>query len=593
MAIALAFVLAGCGGSGGGESSDNNLLDENTTPVAYDQNLTTREDTPVAVVLRASDRDGDPLRYRIVQPPAHGQLTGSAPNLRYLPATDFHGEDRFTFLADDGAHRSAPAQVRITIVPVNDPPIAYDQNLTTRENTPVACTLQGQDPDGDSLRYEVIQPPRHGRLEGEAPRLRYVPETGYSGEDRFRYRVGDGHAASDPATVRIRITHINKAPVTRDDRASTDEDTPVAIDVLANDRDPDGRLDPASLTIVFAPQNGTVEVRNATVRYTPSADFSGTDRFAYTVRDDAGASSAPTPVTITVRPLNDPPVAVEDNATVTEGKALSIPALRNDYDPDDPTQSLKVVAISAPRYGKARIYDNQVVYSAVDVQRSDDELRYTIEDPHGARSEGLIRIRIRPVNTPPTAKSFEVNTTEEKSVAFTLEGDDPDGDTLHYRQLYAEYVPTYGRIEMQGDRVRYVPAKDFSGDDYLVYVAEDAQYTSAPAAVTIHVLPQNDPPVADAGPDQEGIAGDSFVLDGTGSYDPDGNLSAYEWREGDTVLSREVRFEHRFFDAGTHRIVLRVWDEQNASASDEAVITVRPCCTGCVYPDPTATDPFN
>ncbi len=173
MAIALAFVLAGCGGSGGGESSDNNLLDENTTPVAYDQNLTTREDTPVAVVLRASDRDGDPLRYRIVQPPAHGQLTGSAPNLRYLPATDFHGEDRFTFLADDGAHRSAPAQVRITIVPVNDPPIAYDQNLTTRENTPVACTLQGQDPDGDSLRYEVIQPPRHGRLEGEAPRLRY------------------------------------------------------------------------------------------------------------------------------------------------------------------------------------------------------------------------------------------------------------------------------------------------------------------------------------------------------------------------------------------------------------------------------------
>ena len=75
------------------------------------------------IVLTGSDPDGDPITFAIATPPAHGTLSGTAPNVTYTPAADYFGPDSFTFTTNDGATASVPATVSITVTEVNDPPV--------------------------------------------------------------------------------------------------------------------------------------------------------------------------------------------------------------------------------------------------------------------------------------------------------------------------------------------------------------------------------------------------------------------------------------------------------------------------------------
>jgi len=119
---------------------------------------------------------------------------------------------------------------------------------------------------------------------------------------RHRLAVGTNFfiAASDPTvgTELYAVTHA--APVAVADSAASMNDAAVTIDVLANDTDSDGALDPASIVITTSPAHGTATVDAGKVLYTPSSGFAGTDTFAYTVSDNQGIASAPAIVTITV-----------------------------------------------------------------------------------------------------------------------------------------------------------------------------------------------------------------------------------------------------------------------------------------------------
>ena len=75
--------------------------------------------------------EGSRLTYAIVTGPAHGTLTGTAPNLTYTPAANYNGPDSFTFKANDGSADSNVATVSITVTPVNDAPVAFGQTVVT------------------------------------------------------------------------------------------------------------------------------------------------------------------------------------------------------------------------------------------------------------------------------------------------------------------------------------------------------------------------------------------------------------------------------------------------------------------------------
>ena len=101
--------------------------------------------------------------------PAHGTLSGTAPNVTYTPTANYNGADSFTFKANDGLLDSAPATVTITVTAVNDAPVATAQSVTTAEDTAKAITLAAPMWKAARSPTRSSPSPRHGTLSGTAP----------------------------------------------------------------------------------------------------------------------------------------------------------------------------------------------------------------------------------------------------------------------------------------------------------------------------------------------------------------------------------------------------------------------------------------
>jgi VCBS repeat-containing protein len=259
----------------------------NDGPVAEDQSVSTDEDVAVGITLTASDVEGDPLTYSIVVGPSNGALSGTPPNVTYTPDGDYNGSDSFTFQANDGSADSNVATVSITVAAVNDAPVADDQSVSTDEDTAVGITLTASDVEGDPLTYSIVSGPTNGGLSGTPPSVTYTPNADFNGPDSLTFQANDGLADSNVATVSITVNPVNDAPVANDDSATTSVDTPVVVDVLANDTDVDGNLDRTAVTVTTAASNGTTSVDPVTgaITYTPNSSYVGGDSFVYQVCD--------------------------------------------------------------------------------------------------------------------------------------------------------------------------------------------------------------------------------------------------------------------------------------------------------------------
>lgn len=142
-----------------------------------------------------------------------------------------------------------------------------------------------------------------------------------------------GGTITQASAVAVVLNDDNDPPILMDDTVTTDEDTPVDIPVLGNDTD-----DGPGLTVTGAsdPANGAVSVRaGGEIRYTPDADFHGTDSFTYTVRDADGVTATAN-VEVTVDPVDDAPVFTTDAAqSVDENESFVFRLGATDVDDDD------------------------------------------------------------------------------------------------------------------------------------------------------------------------------------------------------------------------------------------------------------------
>ncbi len=178
-------------------------------PVAKSQEVATKEDVPLEIALAGSDADGDELTYMVVSKPNKGKLTGSAPDLTYTPDANVNGKDSFAFKVNDSFADSSPANVDITITPVNDVPVAEPQNVTGKENTEVSVVLKGTDIDDDKLSYLLDSQPRNGQIAGVPPDITYIPNKDFNGEDKFSFIVSDGELNSSVSTVSITVISVD------------------------------------------------------------------------------------------------------------------------------------------------------------------------------------------------------------------------------------------------------------------------------------------------------------------------------------------------------------------------------------------------
>ena len=281
------------------------------------------------------------------------------------------------------------------------------------------------------------------------------------------------------------------APDAVDDAASVAEDSGAnAIAVLANDTDPDA--DTLSVTAVTQGAHGSVAITGGGtgVSYTPASNYFGPDSFTYTVDDGNGGTDTAT-VAVTVTPVEDPPVAVNDVANVSEDSGPNlIGVLANDFDVDG--DALSVSAVTQGANGSVTNNGNSVSYTPAPNYFGPDSFTYTVTDGHGNTADATVEVNVANVNDAPAANSDNYMVAQDTVLgvpaAGVLANDlDLDGDGLT-----AAYVagngPNHGTVTVFPDgSFEYTPDPGFTGLDTFDYVANDGTENSNVATVTIKV----------------------------------------------------------------------------------------------------------
>jgi hypothetical protein len=284
----------------------------NDLPVVSGQSVTTNEDEPVAIILAASDADGNTLTYTVVAGPTKGELTGTAPNLVYVPNWDVSGSDSFTYKVNDGTADSSLATVTITVNAVNDAPVAGALAVTTDEDTTAIITLQGFDSEGATLTYTVVRQPVNGSLSGEGANLEYVPNGDFNGSDSFTYKVSDGSLESGAVTVAITVKSVADGPVALTQTVKVVQGNSAAVTLTGYD----GDKNPLTYTVASQPKQGTLSGTAPNLVYVANTNATGTDSFTFRVNDGTSDSGLAT-VLIVIGEASKLSIKSSDGATLT------------------------------------------------------------------------------------------------------------------------------------------------------------------------------------------------------------------------------------------------------------------------------------
>ncbi|XOV86282.1 MAG: Ig-like domain-containing protein [Pseudomonadota bacterium] len=280
------------------------------------------EKSPANLVLDFSVFDevdnGDSLVFSISGLPA-GLAFDGIDSLTGTPSNSDVGSYTVTAIATDQVGQTASLDFNLTVINVNDAPLATDDTFVTDEDVALSGNLltNDSDPDGDQLEVDTtpVAAPLFGSLTLQANGdFVYTPNVGFAGTDSFSYSVHDGNGGSANATVNLTVTAIPDPPQAVDDAYSVLETGPaLQSDVLANDSDPDGDLltvvavSGGSLGTPFLLPSGALASLDAQGNfvYDPNGAFSylggqatATDTLTYTISD--GASTASATITLTI-----------------------------------------------------------------------------------------------------------------------------------------------------------------------------------------------------------------------------------------------------------------------------------------------------
>ena len=443
----------------------------NDPPLAVDDTFAgiAEDSGPVAFDVLANDSPGpleeavDTIEVVAVTPGSQGgTVTFTAANVSYQPAANFFGQETFTYTIRDSGGLEDTASVTVTVVNVNDPPEAVDDNLEVDEmSTDNPLNVLANDTPGpfegavDAITIVAVTDPAHGvvAIGNGGANVLYTPAGDFFGLDSFTYTIRDNGGAEATATVTVDVVPVVR-PRARADQYNVQEDataaTAPALDVLANDLpnlDPPGTevtllefTQPAHGVVTLL-DNGTVEdLTDAQLRYVPEANYFGSDSFTYTINDTsgAGADSIAT-VSINVVPVNDPPTldAIANPAPIQEDAPQQTVNLTGITAGPQETQALEVTVLSSntgliPNPTVSYTSPNTtgtLAYTPVANQSGTAVVTVTVKDAGldgvlGTADDGSISrsftVTVTPVNDAPTITAPEqAATLQDENFVFT------------------------------------------------------------------------------------------------------------------------------------------------------------------------------
>lgn len=272
----------------------------------------------------------------------------------------------------------------------NIPPTLADVSVSTNEDTPVPITVSPEDKNGDALEVS-FEAPSQGTISGTGTSVTYTPAANFTGEVTFKVSVSDGQATT-MATVTVTVLPVDEAPVAVDDTATTDEDVPLTLaasSLLANDSDEEGQA--LTVSAVQNPSNGTVTLSGTSITFTPRANFHGTAAFEYVVTD--GMSTGLGLVTVTVKPVNDAPVATGTTATTAYNVAVGITLTATDVEGD----ALTFNVLTAPTHGTLSGTGATRTYTPDTGFSGQDSFTFQASDGSATSNTATVGITVKPL----------------------------------------------------------------------------------------------------------------------------------------------------------------------------------------------------
>lgn len=271
-----------------------------------------------------------------------------------------------------------------------------------------------------------------------------------------------------------------------DDVGTTVEEAAITLQPLGNDVGSG-----LSLVSVTQPTNGVVVLAGNDLIYTPNLDFTGLDGFEYTLTDGQGGTSSAN-VSVSVSPVNDVPVALNDTVTVFESLEAALMPLDNDSDVDGDT--LTITAVSAASNGTVTISpDNlSLLYTANAGYLGADSITYTISDGNGESATATLTLNVVDQPTPLVLSADSVTLDEDTSASITPLNNDV-GDVLAVTTVTQG---VHGAVAISSPTVvNYVPVSNYNGADSFTYTVTDQWGNTAVQTVSVTVDSINDLPV--------------------------------------------------------------------------------------------------
>ncbi|EOE4717797.1 tandem-95 repeat protein, partial [Vibrio parahaemolyticus] len=485
------------------DSTDKPLA---TTPVTLDA---IEEDggsiiiTTEELLSNVDDEDKDTLSVEnLIIDKGNGTLVDNGDGAwTFTPQIDDDTEVSFTFDIIDDEDLVVSGSANLDILPINDAPNAKNDVITTEEDTAVTIDVLVNDSDveGDVLSIQSASvPSEQGSVDIVDGKLVFTPAENFNGEATITYIVTDGDL-TDEAKVTVTVTPVNDSPVAVDDTTSIQEDTAVTIDVLTNDTDVDG--DKLSIESASVPkEQGTVEVVDGKLVFTPAENFNGDAEITYTVTD--GELTDEAKVTVTVNPVNDAPtIKVEAVESITEDAVSTdtVVATLTVRDTDTPEEQL-TVSLENNSNGYFVLVGNEVKLTQVGVDAvNNDELNLkdltisaSVSDgvnPTASDSDSLV---VNRVNDAPTV---------ENAIADQVLSEDFDAYTIDLNEVFKDSDSALNFSVSGNDNIQIsivngvatiTPTADWNGKETIAFTAKDPSGESISQTVNFTVAPVAD-----------------------------------------------------------------------------------------------------
>ncbi|MFM2607725.1 tandem-95 repeat protein [Vibrio chagasii] len=492
---------------------DVSVTPENDPPVAGSTSYTVHEDNSITIsneqlLANSSDIEGEVAIDSVTYSGADGVFEDNGDGTyNFSPNENFNGEVSFDVVVTDEDGATDATTAGITVLEVNDPPIAGSTSYSVNEDEVITISSEqllanSSDIEGevaiDSVNYTGSDGIFTDNGDGT---FSFAPNANFDGDVSLDVVVTDEDGATATTTASIDVLPVNDAPVSGDLAYSVDEDGSITISqdqLLAQASDVEGDdLTAANLTV---DGNATVEANDdGSFTITPDANFNGDIDLTFDIND--GTDTLVATADLTVNPVNDLPQPQDQTFSIGEDGVLNFTdedllTGATDIDGDD----LSVEGVTYTGADGVLTDNGDGSYSFAPNENFNGDVNFSFDVSDGTDTvQANIDVSVTPENDPPVAGSTSYTVHEDNSITISNEqllanSSDIEGEVAIDSVTYSG---ADGVFEDNGDGTyTFSPNENFNGEVSLDVVVTDEDGATDATTAGITVLEVNDPPIA-------------------------------------------------------------------------------------------------